>query len=175
MRTLQGKRQARPLGRLHSRLAGGGEARPELRRCCMLVVASLLLVAGCREVPASTSSKVDPAARIEPVPGSDLKRLVLTDKAVEQIGVVVVPVAQGPASPDGVERRVVPYSSLLYQADGTTLVYTNPAPLVFVRQPVTVESVQSDGVTLSAGPPAGTSVVSVGGAELLGVEFGVGK
>lgn len=141
----------------------------------LFVAFSLSFLAACSEVPAATSSKIDPAARVEPVEGTDLKKLVLTEQAVEHIGITVVPVAPGPASTDGLERRVVPHSAVLFQPTGAALVYTNPAPLVFVRQPVTVESFQGEAVILSAGPPPGTGVVSVGGAELLGVEFGVGK
>ena len=146
------------------------------RRITPLAMAlSFVLLVGCADVPGSTSSKVDPAARVEPMVGSDLKRLVLDKRAVEHIGITTVPVAPGPAGPAGAQRAVVPYSAILYQPTGTTLVYTNPEPLVYVRHPVTVESVQGDTVILSAGPPPGTGVVSVGGAELLGVEFGVGK
>lgn len=167
MRALIRKRSDLPGGTGRGRRFG----RPALG---LLAAVSLALLAACGEVPTSSASKVDPAARVEPLAGTDLKKLVLTEEAVEHIGITVVPVAPGSAR-DGVERRVVPYSAVLYQPTGATLVYINPAPLVFLGHPVTVESISGDTATLSAGPPPGTGVVSVGGAELLGVEFGVGK
>jgi hypothetical protein len=53
-------------------------------------------------------------------------------------------------------------------------VYTEPDTDVFVRAEISV--VDTDGVNsvLSAGPPADTSVVTVGVAELYGTELGVG-
>jgi hypothetical protein len=171
MRTLTGE----PRG---SSPRGVSEGRPDAvdrRAPPLVVVLALVLLVACGEVPASTSTKVDPAARVEPVPGTDLNKLVLDQRAVEHIGITTVPVAPGPPGPDGAPRAVVPYSAILYQPTGSTLVYTNPAPLVYVRHPVAVEAIQGDAVILSAGPPMGTGVVSVGGAELLGVEFGVGK
>jgi hypothetical protein len=38
---------------------------------------------------------------------------------------------------------------------------------------VAVESVRGHEVVLNAGPPAGTAVVTTGGAELWGAEFGI--
>ena len=72
-------------------------------------------------------------------------------------------------------RRVVDYSAVVYEPKGDTAVYTNPEPLVFVRKPVKVEYIEGDVAVLSDGPPVGTAVVTVGTAELLGMEFGVGK
>jgi hypothetical protein len=69
---------------------------------------------------------------------------------------------------------VVPYAALLYDANGKTWVFTNPKPLVFVRAPVTINRITGDKVVLSAGPPVGTLVVTVGAEELLGTEYGVG-
>ena len=73
------------------------------------------------------------------------------------------------------KRNVVPYASVLYDAKGNTWVYTNPEPNVFVRQPIRVETVVGNEALLTEGPPVGTAVVTVGGAELYGTEFGVGK
>jgi|SRR5947199_4224568 len=69
-------------------------------------------------------------------------------------------------------RRVVPTSSVLYDAKGKTWVYINPAPLVFVRHAITVDHIDGDRVVLSDGPAPGTAVVTVGAAELLGTEYG---
>ena len=77
-------------------------------------------------------------------------------------------------SDNGTQRKIVPFAAVIYGLHGETWVYTNPEPLVFVRQPVTVDYVEDDLAVLSEGPPAGAQVVTVGGAELFGVESGVG-
>ena len=75
----------------------------------------------------------------------------------------------------GEKRKVIPYSAVLYDARGRSWVYTNPEPLVFVRHPIRIDTIEGDNVLLTEGPAAGTAVVTVGGAELFGTEFGVGK
>lgn len=75
----------------------------------------------------------------------------------------------------GALRRVVPYAAILYDLDGNTWVYTNPEPLVFVRQAVSVDFIEDGLVYLTDGPAAGTRVVTVGGAELYGTEVGLSK
>ena len=72
-------------------------------------------------------------------------------------------------------RKLIPHAALLYDAHGDTWVYTNPAPLVFVRQHISINYIEGDRVVLFAGPTAGTAVVTVGAAELYGAETGVGK
>jgi len=80
-----------------------------------------------------------------------------------------------PLSGGGDKRKIIPYAAVLYDAKGDTWVYTNPEQLVFIRQPIQIDTIAGDEVTLVNGPPAGTAVVTVGGAELYGTEFGVGK
>jgi hypothetical protein len=46
---------------------------------------------------------------------------------------------------------------------------------VFVRSPITVVTIEGNRAVLSAGPAAGTQVVTVGAAELLGTEYEVGE
>lgn len=75
----------------------------------------------------------------------------------------------------GEERRILPYSAVLYDPSGNTWVYTNPERLVFVREQIRIESMAGDDVILADGPDAGAAVVTVGAAELYGTEFGVGK
>ena len=50
--------------------------------------------------------------------------------------------------------------------------YANPEPLVFVRQPITIDYIEGDRAVLSDGPAPGTSVVMVGASELFGTEHG---
>ena len=72
-------------------------------------------------------------------------------------------------------RLVVPYSSLIYDIYGDTWVYTNPEPRHYLRVPVLVDYIQGENVVLVDGPAAGTTVVTVGVAELHGTDTGVGK
>ncbi len=76
---------------------------------------------------------------------------------------------------NGAQHKAVPYAALIYGLHGETWVYTRPEPLVFIRHPVTVDYIDGDQAILSEGPPAGTEVVTVAGAELYGAETGVSK
>jgi hypothetical protein len=80
-----------------------------------------------------------------------------------------------PLSGAGEKRKIIPYAAVLYDAKGKTWVYTNPEPLVFVRRAIEIDTIVGDEIFLVDGPAVGTAVVTVGGAELLGTEFGVGK
>jgi hypothetical protein len=75
----------------------------------------------------------------------------------------------------GTRRLAVPYAAVIYGAHGETWVYTNPESLAFVRAPITVDTIDGDTAYLLVGPPIGTAVVTVGGAELYGTETGVSK
>jgi hypothetical protein len=72
-------------------------------------------------------------------------------------------------------RLVVPFSSLIYDIYGDTWIYTNPEPRNFLRVPVVVDYIQGEKVVLVDGPAAGTTLVTVGVAELHGTDTGVGK
>jgi len=75
----------------------------------------------------------------------------------------------------GMPRRIVPYASVIYDVNGGAWVYTSPEPLVFIRQSIRIDYIEGDLAFLTEGPPAGTQVVTVGGALLLGAETGVSK
>jgi hypothetical protein len=75
------------------------------------------------------------------------------------------------AQKGGGERETIPYSAVIYWIDGGAWVYTQIAPLTFVRAPIVIDQVDGNVVILKSGPPAGTRIVSVGGEELLGTEF----
>jgi hypothetical protein len=62
----------------------------------------------------------------------------------------------------------------MYDIGGGTWVYTVPRPLTFLRHSVVVETITGDKAYLREGPPLGTSVVTVGVAELYGTEKGLG-
>lgn len=135
-----------------------------------LVLAGLQLGA-CAQT-STEASKPKPAV-VEPIAGTELNRVVLTEKAAERLQIATAPVQE--ETLDGAQRRVIPYAALLYDLTGGTWAYTNPEPLTFVRQQVTVDHIDGDKVFLSDGPPVGTAVVTVGVAELYGTDTGIGK
>jgi hypothetical protein len=69
------------------------------------------------------------------------------------------------------DQLVVPYSSILYDEQGIAWVFTNPAPLTYVRAQIEIDHVAGDEAILAKGPPPGTTIVSVGGLLLLGAEI----
>jgi hypothetical protein len=59
----------------------------------LLVIGGLQLVA-CRPAPAATAGKTEPPARIENTDVSDIKRVVVTEKAAERLGITTSPVVE---------------------------------------------------------------------------------
>jgi hypothetical protein len=131
-----------------------------------LVIGTGLPLAGCGQPPTSTTKVKEPYTS-EPIGDSGVKRLTLDDKAVERLALDTATVIQMG------DRLVIPYAALLYLPDGTTITYTNPDGHSYVREQVTVEIIRDDQAVLTAGPQAGTKVVTTGGAELWGAEFGI--
>jgi len=131
----------------------------------MLIMTSLLLSA-C--APAEATADEEKPVTLEPIAGTDLNRLTLTEKAAERLGLETAPVLAQQV--DGADRVVVPYAALLYDPSGQAWVYVSVEPLVFVRQAVTVDSINGNDVVLSEGPAAGANVVTLGATELYGSE-----
>lgn len=142
----------------------------------LLVIAGLGLVVWLvvRENNSSVSAEIskEEPARVEPIEGSEFKRVILSQRAAERLDLQTVAIREEQI--DGTARRVVPYAAIIYGTNGETWIYTNPEPLVFVRQAVTVERVEGDQAILSEGPPSDTAVAVVAVAELFGVETGWG-
>jgi hypothetical protein len=130
-------------------------------------------LSACTQTSAEADSGGAEPAIVEHVEGSDeVSRLTLTPRAVERIGIKTTPLSE--ATVAGKKRKVVPYGAVLYDAEGKTSVYVSSAPNTYVREPVTVDFIEGDRAVLSAGPAAGTAIVTVGAAELYGTETGVG-
>jgi hypothetical protein len=87
------------------------------------------------------------------------------------VGLQTAPIRE--AEVGGRIQKVVPSAAVLYGLNSETWVYTNPEPLVFVRQPIIISHIEGDVGVLLDGPPVGTQVVTVGVAELFGVGAGL--
>ncbi|TCO54217.1 efflux RND transporter periplasmic adaptor subunit [Actinocrispum wychmicini] len=122
---------------------------------------AVLALSGCAATEATSAPDAAPA-KVEPVSGSEVSKLTLTPDAVNRIGIRTEPA--GPT---------IPLSAVLYDKDGKTWAFTNPEPDTYIRQAVTIGKVSGQVVTLQSGLPPGTTVVTVGAAELLGTEYGV--
>ena len=137
----------------------------------LLLLGVALLALGCGGAVEGTEATPAPLT-VEAGAEDGPSRLTLSERAAERLGITTSPVAVEQVA--GAERSVIPYAALLYDSEGTTWTYTNPEGLLFVRAPISVERIVGDLAILSEGPPAGTLVVTVGGAELWGAEHGVG-
>lgn len=144
------------------------------RSIVLVLVLTSLLLAGCgsRGIPVTGPAKVKPVA-LEPIEGSELQRLTLTEKAAQRIDLQTASVTT--RTINGSSRDVMPYAALIYDTEGNTWVYTNPEPLKFVREPVDVDYITGDDVILAKRWSSKAPVVTVGVAELYGAETGVSK
>jgi hypothetical protein len=132
-----------------------------------LVIGAAAILAGCAAAtPAET-----PPALIKPVAGSQIPQLQLTERAIQRLGIVTQPVRQTRAGQPA--HEVIPYSAVVYDHDGSTWTYVNTAARTYEREPITVTDIDGQVALLSAGPTAGTPVVTVGAAELLGTEYNI--
>jgi hypothetical protein len=136
-------------------------------RLLMLIAVLLMLPLSACAPQAETEEENKPVS-LEPISGTDLNRLTLTQKAADRLGLETAPVLAQQI--DGAERLVIPYAALLYDPTGQAWVYVTVEPLVFMRQAITVDSILGDQVILSEGPAAGINVVTLGATELYGSE-----
>lgn len=140
------------------------------RKIMALFIIAILSLSACGK-PESSVEKVQPS-KVEAIEGSEFSRVILTEKAAERLGIQTTPVEVRQMSS---ERKIVPYSAVLYGLQGETWVYTNPEPLVFVREEVIVDYIEGELVALMEGPEVGMQVVTVGASLLYGAEVGVSK
>jgi hypothetical protein len=108
-------------------------------------------------------------ARVETTADAAIKKVTLTPKAAERLGILMDEVREDPSG-----RRIVPYASVFYDLAGRTWVYTSAEPLTFVRAAVQIDTIKGENVYLKEGPPPGTKVLGAGVAQVFGVEVGVG-
>jgi hypothetical protein len=155
---------------------GKGEA---MRHSNRFRPAALLLLAAALAVSVLACSRGGQAAEeetgyrdatVEPVKGTDLSRVTLSQQAAERLGIQTAKVRAGTSG-----RTVIPYAAVLYDETGDTWTFTSPQPLTYLRQHVKIDLIQGEQAILLEGPPVGTAVVTVGAAELLGTELGVGE
>jgi hypothetical protein len=137
----------------------------------ILMIGALSLVIFTRASADETETGYSEPAVVEPIEGTSLNRVTLSQKASERLGIETAAVEDEEVG--GAPAKVLPYSAVLYDANGDTWTYTNPEPLVFVRHKISIDRVDGESAILSEGPDAGTKVVTVGAAELIGTEFGV--
>lgn len=150
----------------------------QMRHRILWAVAALIILglqlSACALAPASSvdsgsSEGVGQQARIEPIKGTNLNRVILTAGATKRLDIQTTQVRD--IQIGGIQREAVPYSAIMYDLHGQVWVYTNPAPLTFVRASVAVDYIDGGQAILLQGPPSGTTVVTVGVPELFGTEF----
>jgi len=135
-----------------------------------LLAGAALVLSAC---DTATTADAPPAAII-PVAGSQIPRLQLTSAAVQRLGIATQQVSAVPSAVAVTgAREVIPYPAVVYDTDGSTWTFVNTAARTYVRQPVTIAAISGNIALLSAGPPAGARVVTVGSAELLGTEYNI--
>ena len=134
----------------------------------LAAVIGLAVLTGCARTSAGDDNP-PPAAQVERAGPHGALSVVLTPVGAQRVGIQTAV-----AGSAGQGRAVVPDSALLYQPDGSSVIYTVTGPLVYTLATVSVASIQGSQVYLTGLAP-GTTVVTTGGEELLGVQDGVGE
>jgi len=133
------------------------------------VSAIVLLLAACGggSDKQATESK---AAKVEAIPGSELRRVTLSEDAVRRIGLRVEAVTADGTGPGS----TIPYSAVLYDPQGRTWAFVDQEGRTYVREPLVISHIDGGVAYLTKGPALGAKVVTAGGPELYGAEIGVG-
>jgi hypothetical protein len=133
-----------------------------------VLAAAALILTGCSSAPEDTAPP-DPNVSLTPVSGTaGLKQVTLSQIAIARLGLRTQPIVKG-------TPEKIPFNAVIYDPNGKSWTYTSPAARTFVRSAITIDHIDGDTAVLSAGPPAGTAVVTAGAPELLGAEYGVGE
>jgi hypothetical protein len=135
-------------------------------------LAAVPFIAGCQK--ATAQAEHEHPATVEHIEGSEISKVTITEPAMKRLDIRTGTVTEERSPRTEQIQKAVPYSSLIYDPQGKTWIYTSPQERVFVRQEVDVDFIQGDLAYLSRGPEKGTNVATVGVAELYGTEFEVG-
>ena len=142
---------------------------PALSRCAaLLAVLVSVALSACGGTSAAEPDEGESMASVEPIKGTDLKRITLTPAAAERIGIVTAAVRSAPR-----KLATIPYAAVMYGPEGDAYTYVSPRRLTFVLRPIAIDHLTHKVAYLRTGPAPGTPVVTVGTAELLGNEEGV--
>jgi uncharacterized protein YcfL len=139
----------------------------------MALIGAMLALVSCRSEQVAQTQH---PATLDTTDVQGIMKVTLEARAAERIGLQTGTVSEERVTLHGssATRRVIPYGALMYDKKGHTWTFTEAGPLAYVRQAVEVEDIQGDRVILSEGPAAGTVVVTVGAAELMGAEHKYG-
>jgi hypothetical protein len=141
-----------------------------MARFNILAAAMFVAILAFPCVSALAAETTDKApARVEATTDAKIKKITLTAKAAERLGILIDEVR---ADPSG--RLIVPYASVLYDLSGNAWVYISAEPLTFMRGPVEIDTIKGDNVYLTDGPPVGTKVLAAGVPQVFGTEVKVG-
>lgn len=133
-----------------------------------LVLVGSGLLGGCAGTVSDAYVVEGDPGQVEHADDSEIGRVTLTEEAVARLGIELTPVASRG------RRLVVPATAVFVDPEGSWWVYTSPEPLSYERHEIEIVRDADGQVVLSHGPAAGTGVVTVGVAELYGVEDAVG-
>lgn len=145
-----------------------GSSRSLRRSASAAIVASAFLAA-CGEPVSDEYIVHDPSTLTEVTNGAGdhVVQIGLTDQAAARLEIETEPIRRNG------EHLEIPLSAMFFDEDGGTWVYTVPEEFTYVREPIDVATEEGQRVFLDGGPPAGTSVVTVGVPELWGAETGM--
>jgi|SRR6478672_4131268 hypothetical protein len=137
-----------------------------------LAAAAALVLTGCGVTQATADQ---PPAIVQAVQGSQIPQVRLTDQAMHRIGIATQAVRVATVTVAGRRGpyKVIPYSAVIYDNDGSTWTYVETAARTFMRERITVRVIRGGAAVVSRGPAAGAMVVTVGAPELLGTEYNI--
>jgi hypothetical protein len=137
-----------------------------------LAAAAALVLTGCGVTEATADQ---PPAVVQPVQGSQIPQVRLTNQAMHRIGIATQAVRVATVTVAGRRGpyKVIPYSAVIYDNDGSTWSYVNTAARTFMRERITVRVIRGATAIVSQGPAPGAMVVTVGAPELLGTEYNI--
>jgi len=138
------------------------------RLMVVVLLSACLLISACGQSPEATTTEENPNVTVEELTGAEPTREILTEDAAKRLDIQTA--AARDVEVNGAKRTVIPYAAIIYDTEGATWVYLNPAPLTFVRHPIAVDDIKGDQAFLADALPADSAVVTVGVAELYGAE-----
>lgn len=139
-----------------------------MRQIILVGVAVVATQPFAQSARAAGPSPHPPPSKMEAVPGTSLKRITLTEKAAGRLDIQTAKIAR-----DAEGKKIAPYLAIIYDAAGQPWVYLNPGPLTYVREKVNIEKLVGEFAYLTEGPGDDVVVVTVGVAELFGLERGL--